>query len=130
MGKGDSTGTSILDEAFSLATRIGFEGLTIGQLAEQMQMSKSGIYAHFKSKEQLQLDTLIRAREHFVDRVIRPALAARTGRAPGADAVRAVGGVGRGWRWLRVRRRIGRAGRSARPAPRCPRCTARSTGWS
>ncbi|PVG82293.1 TetR family transcriptional regulator [Nocardioides gansuensis] len=79
MRKGEATRSTILDEAFRLATRVGFEGVTIGQLAEQTELSKSGLYAHFASKEQLQLDTLARAREHFIDRVVRPALATERG---------------------------------------------------
>lgn len=53
--------------------------MTIGTLADLMNMSKSGLFAHFGSKESLQLATLRHAREHFVDLVIRPALAAPRG---------------------------------------------------
>ena len=58
MSKGEATKTSILDEALHVASRVGFEGLSIGQLAERTDMSKSGLFAHFRSKEQLQLQTL------------------------------------------------------------------------
>ena len=58
MSKGQETRSAILDEALALASRVGFTGLTIGQLAEQTGMSKSGLFAHFQSKEQLQLQTL------------------------------------------------------------------------
>ena len=68
------TRTVILDESLQLASRIGFEALTIGHLAEQTGMSKSGLFAHFKSKEQLQLQTLDHSRQLFVDTVIRPTL--------------------------------------------------------
>ncbi len=81
MSKGETTKTAILDEAVQLASRVGFGGLSIGQLADQAAMSKSGLFAHFKSKEQLQLQTLDRARLKFVDVVVRPALAADRGEA-------------------------------------------------
>lgn len=73
------TKVAILDEAVHIASKIGFEGLTIGQLADQAEMSKSGLFAHFKSKEQLQLQTLDRARMKFVDTVVRQALATPRG---------------------------------------------------
>ena len=73
------TRSAILDEAVQIASRVGFDGLSIGQLAEQVEMSKSGLFAHFRSKEQLQLQTMERAREKFVDLVVRPALAAPRG---------------------------------------------------
>lgn len=79
MSKGQETRTAILDEAVGIASQIGFNGLTIGQLAERTGMSKSGLFAHFKSKEALQLETLERGRERFVDLVIRPTLAAPRG---------------------------------------------------
>jgi AcrR family transcriptional regulator len=79
MSKGAETRTTILDESLQLASRIGFEALTIGQLADQTGMSKSGLFAHFRSKEQLQLQTLEHSREWFVDVVIRPALKAPRG---------------------------------------------------
>ena len=79
MGKGDETRSAILDEAIDIASTIGFGALTIGMLAESTDMSKSGLFAHFKSKEQLQLQTLERARQRFVDVVIRPAIAAPRG---------------------------------------------------
>jgi AcrR family transcriptional regulator len=79
MGKGDETRAAILDEAIDIASTIGFGALSIGMLAESTEMSKSGLFAHFKSKEQLQLQTLDRARQRFVDVVIRPALSAPRG---------------------------------------------------
>ncbi|MGH3348350.1 MAG: TetR/AcrR family transcriptional regulator [Nocardioides sp.] len=79
MTKGDETRTAILDEAVQVASTVGFAGLSIGRLADQAQMSKSGLFAHFRSKEQLQLDTLEHARRRFVDLVVRPALAAERG---------------------------------------------------
>lgn len=79
MGKGQETKTSILDEALEIASQVGFTGLTIGKLAEQTEMSKSGLFAHFRSKEQLQLQTLDHARQRFTDTVVRPTLAAPRG---------------------------------------------------
>ena len=70
---------AILDEALQTASRVGFAGLSIGRLAEQTEMSKSGLFAHFRSMDQLQLQVLQRARERFVDSVVRPALAAPRG---------------------------------------------------
>src|SRR4051794_32778140 len=79
MSKGQQTRTAILDEAVGLASRVGFNALTIGQLAQSTGMSKSGLFAHFKSKEALQLETLERGRQRFTDLVIRPTLAAPRG---------------------------------------------------
>lgn len=86
MTKGQATKAAILDEAVGIASRVGFNGLTIGHLAESTGMSKSGLFAHFKSKEALQLETLERGRERFTDIVVRTTL-----RAPrGVDRVRAL----------------------------------------
>jgi len=79
VSKGEDTKAAILDEAVTIASEVGFTGLTIGKLAEQTGMSKSGLFAHFKSKESLQLETLAWARERFTDVVIRPTLAAPRG---------------------------------------------------
>ncbi|HEY0903360.1 MAG TPA: TetR/AcrR family transcriptional regulator [Marmoricola sp.] len=79
MSKGQQTKTAILDQAVGIASQVGFNALTIGQLAESTGMSKSGLFAHFKSKEALQLETLERGRERFTDLVIRPTLAAPRG---------------------------------------------------
>ena len=79
MTKGEETRVAILDAAVAIASEVGFTGLTIGQLAEHTGMSKSGLFAHFKSKEALQLETLERGRERFTDLVIRPTLAAPRG---------------------------------------------------
>jgi len=79
VSKGDETRTAILDEALAVASRVGFTGLTIGQLAEHTGMSKSGLFAHFQSKEELQLQTLAHARRKFIDTTVRPALAVTRG---------------------------------------------------
>jgi AcrR family transcriptional regulator len=76
---GERTRDAILREAVSLATVDGLEGLSIGNLADGLRMSKSGVYAHFGSKEQLQLATVDEAERIFRAEVIEPALAAAPG---------------------------------------------------
>jgi AcrR family transcriptional regulator len=73
--KGEQTRETILTHALGLATRIGIEGLTIGRLAEDLRMSKSGLFAHFRSKEALQLEMLRLAGARMVESVVKPALA-------------------------------------------------------
>jgi AcrR family transcriptional regulator len=70
---------AILDNAARLATVDGLEGLSIGSLAEHTGMSKSGLYAHFTSKEDLQLATIQRAQEIFEAEVLTPARAKADG---------------------------------------------------
>jgi AcrR family transcriptional regulator len=77
--KGEQTREAILVHALGLATRIGFEGLTIGRLADDLRMSKSGLFAHFRSKEALQLEILRTAGERMIETVVKPALAAPRG---------------------------------------------------
>jgi len=79
VGRGDDRRQLILDRAAQMASRVGLEGLTIGQLAEELGLSKSGLFAHFQSKEALQLQTLRHAAALFVDSVVRPALKAPRG---------------------------------------------------
>jgi AcrR family transcriptional regulator len=79
VSKGEATRGVILDEAGQLARRVGLGGLTIGSLATQTGMSKSGLFAHFGSKESLQLQVVEHSTERFVDEVIRPALRAPRG---------------------------------------------------
>jgi len=74
MRKGEQTQALILNEALSLASLVGLEGLSIGALAERLNLSKSGLFAHFGSKEDLQLQTLRQAQALFHERVFRPAL--------------------------------------------------------
>src|ERR1700674_257810 len=57
-GKGAETRQAILNHALALATRVGIEGLTIGRLADDLGMSKSGLIAHFQTKEALQVQVL------------------------------------------------------------------------
>lgn len=77
--KGERTRQSILDRAVDLASIEGLGGLTIGRLAEELGMSKSGLFAHFGSKEELQLATIESARERFIEHAFRPALKAERG---------------------------------------------------
>ena len=79
MGKGDERRQLILERAAQTASRLGLEGLTIGRLASDLGLSKSGLFAHFQSKEALQVQTLRHAAELFVERVVRPALKAPRG---------------------------------------------------
>jgi AcrR family transcriptional regulator len=79
MSKGEATREAILDEATRVASRVGLRGLTIGSLATQAHLSKSGLFAHFGSKESLQLQVVEHAAALFVDAVVRPALAAPRG---------------------------------------------------
>jgi AcrR family transcriptional regulator len=79
MSKGEMTRQAIVDRATRVASRVGLGGLTIGSLAADTGLSKSGLFAHFNSKESLQLQVLEHARSRFVDLVVRPALKAPRG---------------------------------------------------
>ncbi len=79
MTKGEDTHATVLSAALSLATEEGLSGLTIGRLAEKVGMSKSGLFAHFASKENLQIEILKSAADRFVAQVVAPALKARRG---------------------------------------------------
>jgi AcrR family transcriptional regulator len=79
MGKGEVTRQVILDKATRLSSRVGLGGLTIGSLAAETQLSKSGLFAHFRSKESLQVAVVENAIAQFLDQVVRPALAAPRG---------------------------------------------------
>jgi len=74
-GKGAETRVAILDKAVDLASVEGLEGLTIGRLAGELRMSKSGLFAHFGSKQELQLATVEAAAQRFRVAVIEPSLA-------------------------------------------------------
>jgi AcrR family transcriptional regulator len=78
-GKGAGTRAAILDRAVDLASVEGLEGLTIGQLAADLEMSKSGLFAHFGSKQELQLATVDAAAQRFQAAVIEPALSTPDG---------------------------------------------------
>lgn len=73
MSKGRLTREAILATAFELASKNGLESLTIGELAKQCSMSKSGLFAHFNSKENLQIAVIEHANQVFIQRVIAPA---------------------------------------------------------
>jgi AcrR family transcriptional regulator len=77
--KGQRTRSSILEIAAALATEEGLETVSIGRLAEATRMSKSGLFAHFGSKEELQLATVDYAGSLFVAEVIEPARTAPKG---------------------------------------------------
>ena len=79
LSKGEETKRHIVESAYAQARAIGLEGLTIGQLAASLQMSKSGLFAHFGSKEDLQLAVLAHATEQFLAEVLRPSIAAEKG---------------------------------------------------
>ncbi|MDP3773549.1 MAG: TetR/AcrR family transcriptional regulator [Gemmatimonadales bacterium] len=86
MSKGAETRQSILEHAGRLASQLGVEGVTIGRLAVDLALSKSGLFAHFKSKEALQLQLLEFVRLRFVQTVIEPAFT----RPAGEERVRAI----------------------------------------
>ncbi|MEV8373220.1 TetR/AcrR family transcriptional regulator [Kribbella sp. NPDC056861] len=79
MSKGEETRAAVLDEAARQVSLVGLGGLTIGLLAERTGLSKSGLFGHFRSKEQLQVAVIDWASELFAERVIRPALKAPRG---------------------------------------------------
>jgi AcrR family transcriptional regulator len=83
---GAATREAILDRAVDLASTEGLEGLTIGRLASELAMSKSGLFGHFGSKEELQLATIDAAQRRFVSAVVEPAL----GEPEGAPRLRAL----------------------------------------
>ena len=85
--KGERTRAAILDRAVDLASVEGLEGLTIGRLAGELGMSKSGLFRHFGSKQDLQLATVAAAGRRFVAMVIEPASSAPAG----APRLRAMG---------------------------------------
>jgi AcrR family transcriptional regulator len=86
MRKGELTHQAILERAMQMASRVGLQGLSIGGLAEELNLSKSGLFAHFKSKTELQVQVIQTATDVFTERVVRPALA----RPRGEPRVRAL----------------------------------------
>jgi AcrR family transcriptional regulator len=77
--QGQQTRQAILAGALKIAAREGLAALTIGRLAEELRMSKSGLFAHFHSKQALELATVEKAREVFAEAVLQPAQAGRGG---------------------------------------------------
>jgi AcrR family transcriptional regulator len=94
MRKGEQTRAAILDAALDLAGRDGLEGLTIGLLAERMKMSKSGVFAHFGSREDLQIEVIREYHRRFELEVFYPSLSYARG-LPRLHAMV--------WRWMKKR---------------------------
>jgi len=74
MKKGEDTKQTILECALQLASQVGLESMTIGTLAAETGMSKSGLFAHFQSKEKLQIEIIEHAGHEFASQVVAPAL--------------------------------------------------------
>lgn len=72
--KGERTRAAILDEALRLVSKAGLDGLTIGTLADATGMSKSGLFAHFGSREELLLKVLEHGQREFIEFALKPAL--------------------------------------------------------
>lgn len=72
--KGQQTRAAILDAALDIASRDGLEGLSIGQIADRLDMSKSGVFAHFGSREDLQIAVIDEYARRFMDAVFHPAI--------------------------------------------------------
>jgi AcrR family transcriptional regulator len=79
MEKGRGTKNTIIETGLEMSSQLGLECVTIGNLAKELQMSKSGLFAHFQSKENLQIEILEYAAEDFSQFVIRPALKVERG---------------------------------------------------
>jgi len=77
--QGIDTRSEILNHSVDIASAEGLEGITIGRLARELKMSKSGLFAHFGSKEDLQIETVRRARDIFIDEIVTPAEQMETG---------------------------------------------------
>ena len=79
MTKGKDTKRNILEAGLKMATQLSLESVTIGNLAKTIQMSKSGLFAHFQSKENLQIQIMKYAGEIFSEEVVAPALMVQAG---------------------------------------------------
>lgn len=79
MSKGEDTRSVVLGAALSLASEVGLEGVSIAKLAQRVGLSKSGLFAHFSSKENLQVQLLTEAASRFVDLVVAPGLREKRG---------------------------------------------------
>ncbi|MCY1139219.1 TetR/AcrR family transcriptional regulator [Actinoplanes sp. Pm04-4] len=77
--RGERTRAAVLDRALQLATSAGLDGLSLSQVADSLGVSKSGLFAHWRSKEELQLAVIAHARAQWTDLVITPALEAPRG---------------------------------------------------
>jgi AcrR family transcriptional regulator len=74
LARGERSRGAILDTAVVLATEAGLDGLTLSQLAQRLGVSKSGLFAHWTSKEDLQLAVINHASQQWIDRIVAPAL--------------------------------------------------------
>ena len=124
MRKGELTRAAILDVALELASRDGLEGLTIGLLADKMNMSKSGVFAHFGSREDLQIEVFKLYHHHFEQEVFYPSMKEPRGLPRLQSDVRALDQAGDGGNRVRLHL-YQRRGRVRRPARRDPRRTGR-----
>lgn len=79
VARGERTRAAVLRRAADIASVDGLDGLSIGRLAAEVSVSKAGVFAHFGSKEELQLATIRAAAARFADEVVRPALEAPDG---------------------------------------------------
>ena len=126
--KGAATRDLILDRAYTIACRAGLEGLSIGDLAQASDMSKSGVFAHFGSREDLQLAVIDYGGQRFAERVFQPAL-----RSPrGAARLRAI--VAGWFDWVRENRNgcliMGAVGEyDSQPGPQRDRVVALLERW-
>ena len=101
MSKGEETRQEIVDRALAIAGEIGLESLSLGALAASLDLSKSGLFAHFRSKEALQLEVVQRAIDNFIRDVVVPALR----RPRGEPRVRTL--FDRHLEWIRGREKRG-----------------------
>jgi AcrR family transcriptional regulator len=79
LSKGEQTRRAIISRALAIVSDVGYEGLSIGVLAKETKLSKSGLFAHFKSKEALQLGVVQEVIDRFTLRVVQPALSSPRG---------------------------------------------------
>lgn len=79
MSKGEATRERIVDLAFKLSSRDGLGGLSLGKLSAELGLSKSGLFAHFRSKDELELEVLKAAQDRFIEAVLKPAFKATRG---------------------------------------------------
>jgi AcrR family transcriptional regulator len=101
MRKGEATREAIVGEALRQAVAVGLEGLSLGPLADRLKLSKSGLFAHFKSKEALQLAVVREAVDRFARTVAAPAFQAPPGR-PRLEAL-----IGRYLDWIKGGKAMG-----------------------
>lgn len=79
MKKGEDTKSVILEAGIDMASRLGLECVSIGALSKATHMSKSGLFGHFQSKENLQIEILNQAAQKFAESVVIPALKTKAG---------------------------------------------------